>query len=138
MAKATPHHYALRVHREPHFHFFGVPVHVEPFHLIIAGLFGYMRHRDLAGSTFISAVLIYVGMQFSAVLLHEMGHALVGRRFGLEPYVSLTGMGGLTSWLSARLLTPGQSILVSFAGPAVGLALGLAVKTPTRTKPLLI
>lgn len=138
MAKATPHHYAPRVHREPHFHFFGVPVHVEPFHLIIAGLFGYMRHRDLAGSTFISAVLIYVGMQFSAVLLHEMGHALVGRRFGLEPYISLTGMGGLTSSLSPRLLTPGQSILYSFAGPAVGLALGGGVLLWSNNAPLVL
>lgn len=140
MAKPTPHHYAPPVHREPHFHFFGVPVHVEPFHLIIAGLFGYMRHNDLAASPsmFTGALLIYVVMQFVAVLLHEMGHALVGRRFGLEPFVNLTGMGGLTSWLTARLLTPGQSILVSFAGPAVGLALGGGALLWSNNSPLVL
>ena len=119
MAQRPLRHYARRVQRTAHFHFFGVPVHVGPIHLVIAALFGYFRHQD-----FLPGIAIYVVMQFVAVLLHEMGHALVGRRFGLEPFVSLTGMGGLTSWLTSRLLTPGQSILVSFAGPAVGLALG--------------
>jgi Zn-dependent protease len=106
------------VQREPHFHFFGVPVFVEPLHFLVSALFGYMQY-GLAASMAIWVVLVFVG-----VLLHEMGHALVGRRFGLDPYVTLNGWGGLTHWLGGRLLTPGQSVMVSFAGPAVGLALG--------------
>jgi Zn-dependent protease len=106
------------VQREPHFYFFGVPVFVEPLHFLVSGLFGYVHHGPTA-SMAIWVVLVFVG-----VLLHEMGHALMGRRFGLDPYVTLNGWGGLTHWLGGRLLTPGQSVMVSFAGPAVGLALG--------------
>ncbi|GAB4211039.1 MAG: hypothetical protein OHK0013_32340 [Sandaracinaceae bacterium] len=104
--------------REPHFHFFGVPVFVEPLHFLVSALFGYVQY-GLSASMAIWVALVFVG-----VLLHEMGHALVGRRFGLEPFVTLNGWGGLTHWLGGRLLTPGQSVMVSFAGPAVGLALG--------------
>ena len=125
MARSALHHYAPSVQREPHFHFFGVPVHIEPFHFVIACLFGWMRHRDdPPAAGLVVAISIYIVMQVVGVLLHEMGHALVGRRFGLEPFVNLSGWGGLTSWRSGRTLTPGQSILVSFAGPAVGIALG--------------
>jgi Zn-dependent protease len=106
------------VQREPHFHFFGVPIYVEPLHFLVSALFGYMQY-GLSTSMAIWVVLVFVG-----VLLHEMGHALVGRRFGLDPFVTLNGWGGLTHWLGGRLLTPGQSVMVSFAGPAVGLALG--------------
>ncbi len=105
--------------REPHFHFLGVPVFVQPMHFLIAALLGWMRHGGLNASAAIYVVLVFVG-----VLLHEMGHALVGRRFGLDPFVELVGWGGLTHWGPGRMLTPGQSILMAFAGPAVGLALG--------------
>ena len=105
--------------REAHFHFFGVPVYVQPMHFVIGALFGYMRHGGFNASAAIYVLLVFVG-----VLLHEMGHAVVGRRFGLDPFVELVGWGGLTHWMAGRALTPGQSILVSFAGPAVGLALG--------------
>ena len=139
MAPPTRHHYAPPVQREPHFHFFGVPVHVEPLHFVIAGLFGWMRHRGAPPAAgLMVAVSIYVFMQVLGVLLHEMGHALVGRRFGLEPFVSLSGWGGLTSWRSGRALTPGQSILVSFAGPAVGLALGGGALLWARNSPLVL
>lgn len=73
------------------------------------------------------ALLVWVPNVFFAVLVHEMGHALVGRRFGLDPEVHLLMLGGRTVWSSGRQLTPGPSMLVSFAGPAVGLVLGGAV-----------
>lgn len=104
--------------REAHFHFFGVPVYVEPLHFVVSALFGYMQYGLTASAA------IWIGLVFVGVLLHEMGHALVGRRFGQDPFVMLSGWGGLTTWLSPRALSPGQQVLVSFAGPAVGLALG--------------
>lgn len=107
------------VQREPHFHFFGVPVYVHPIHFVIGGLLGWMRHGGLNASA-----AIYIGLVFVGVLLHEMGHALTARRFGLEPFVELVGWGGLTHFGPGRMLSAGQSILVAFAGPAVGLALG--------------
>jgi Zn-dependent protease len=72
-----------------------------------------------------------VAVVFLAVLFHEMGHALVGRRFGLQPEVHLIAMGGITVFPGGRRMTHGRSILVSFAGPAVGLVIGGAALAVT-------
>ncbi|MFO0669388.1 MAG: M50 family metallopeptidase [Polyangiaceae bacterium] len=77
----------------------------------------------------------WVVVVFVSVLLHELGHALVGRAFGLAPEIDLHGMGGLTSWTSGPRLGPFPFILISLAGPLTGIVLGaivwaLAVRTP--------
>lgn len=70
-------------------------------------------------------VAAWVVAAFVAVLLHELGHAYAGRAFGLTPAIQLHGMGGLTSWIAGKRLTPGRQIVVSLAGPLVGIAIGL-------------
>lgn len=60
------------------------------------------------------------------VLMHEFGHALTGRAFGLQPFIELTAFAGLTRWAGSKELTPFRSILVSAAGPAVGIVIGSA------------
>jgi len=70
-------------------------------------------------------IVLWAGVAFVSVLIHELGHALMGKAFGLVPQIDLHGMGGLTSWVSgARKLTPWRSILVSLAGPFAGFAVG--------------
>lgn len=72
-------------------------------------------------------LLSWVGVVFVSVLLHELGHALMGRAFGLTPEIELHGMGGLTSWSAGPRLGPGPFILISLAGPFTGILLGGAV-----------
>ncbi len=105
-------------------------------HVMVAALFGWQRHGGLNLSMGIWVVLMFVG-----VLVHEVGHALVARRFGQDPHIELVAFGGFTQWSGARPLSPGQSFLVSFAGPAVGLALGGGVwlwqiYSPMRLHPI--
>ena len=69
-------------------------------------------------------ILIWVAVLFVSILIHELGHAYVGRSYGLRPQILLYGMGGLTSWKSGRHLSHRQSILVSLAGPGAGIAFG--------------
>lgn len=97
----------------------GFPIEIHWSFFLVAALLG--RSRDLY------VLLTWVGVVFVSVLLHEMGHAFVGRRYGMHPEILLYGMGGLTSWRTGRRLTRAQSILVSVAGPAAGLALGAIV-----------
>jgi Zn-dependent protease len=53
----------------------------------------------------------------------------MGRAFGLAPRIDLHGMGGTTSWTSARgELTTTKSVLISVAGPGVGILVGALVK----------
>ena len=66
-----------------------------------------------------------------SIVVHELGHALVGRRFGADPYVLLYAAGGLT-YLPGASFTRNRSILVSLAGPAMGFALWLLVVAVDR------
>jgi len=98
-----------------------IPVQVHGSFFITMLLFN-------AGSLKNPALLIgWIVAAFVAVLMHELGHAYAGRAFGLTPAIQLHGMGGLTSWVSGKRLSPGKQILVSLAGPLVGIAVGLPV-----------
>jgi Zn-dependent protease len=101
-----------------------VPVLVQPLFWIGAIFLGLFAFNDLPEGLRLQAMMVWVPIMFFAVLVHEMGHALMGRRFGLDPEVHLLMLGGRTTWSTGRRLTPGRSIAVSFAGPAVGLVLG--------------
>jgi Zn-dependent protease len=75
-----------------------------------------------------AAIMVWAGVVLASVLLHEMGHALMGQAFGLEPSIDLHGMGGTTSWPSGRTtITRMRSILISLAGPGAGLLVGAAI-----------
>ena len=70
------------------------------------------------------------------ILLHELGHAVVMRRFGFQPHIVLHGFGGLTSFgprsgFGPRLGPWGQ-ILISAAGPATGFLLAAILVTGLR------
>jgi stage IV sporulation protein FB len=73
------------------------------------------------------------GVVLVSVLLHELGHAAMGRAFGLTPRIDLHGMGGTTSWTAARgRLTAAKSVLISVAGPGVGIFVGGLVFAAAR------
>lgn len=97
----------------------GFPVQIHWTFFLVAALLGF--------SNDLRVLLVWVAVVFVSVLLHEMGHAFVGSRYGMHPEILLYGMGGLTSWRTGRRLTRVQSILVSVAGPAAGLLLGAIV-----------
>jgi len=108
------------------FTLWGFPIKIHWLFFLVAALLGFTY--DLR------YLVVWIGVVFVSVLLHEMGHAYVGRRYGMQPEIQLYAMGGLTSWRTGRRLTRGQSILVSVAGPAAGLVLGLAVWGITRVE----
>ena len=71
---------------------------------------------------------------FGSLLLHELGHAAVAKRAGIEvPSIDLWMLGGMAR-MKTEPATPGEEFLISAAGPAVSLltaivciALGIAV-----------
>ncbi len=106
------------------FRLFRTPIRVQPWFFILAVLIG--QGLMPAGNPLI-AMAIWIAIVFIGVLAHEFGHALAGRMYGLVPEITLHGLGGVTSWASGRRLSPLQSIVVSAAGPLVGITLGLIV-----------
>ncbi len=73
------------------------------------------------------ASVLWIASVFVGVMAHELGHAFAGRKLALDPVITLHGFGGMTSWRGERHLGPGQRIMLSAAGPAVGITIGIAV-----------
>ncbi len=99
------------------FSLFGFPVRVEGSFLLVLGLFG----MGLPGAH----IVIWVLVAALSVLGHELGHAFASRSVGAKASITLEGLGGLTRSSRTEPLTRRESALVSAAGPAAGLLLGL-------------
>jgi stage IV sporulation protein FB len=114
------------------FSLLGVPVAIEGWFWLSTILLGggATAHNPEAWTL----VGVWTGVVLVSILVHELGHAAAGRRFGAAPFIRLHGFGGATFLPGARF-SRGQSILVSAAGPAAGLLLGLVVFLVARAFP---
>jgi Zn-dependent protease len=106
------------VAKPSHFRIAGIPVRVELYFFIIIGILGYEFNLQNPKPAYIGS---FVAIAFVGVVVHEMGHAIAFRRYGIDPNITLVGMGGVTS--GSGRLTPRQSIVVSLAGPLTALIL---------------
>jgi Zn-dependent protease len=101
-------------------------IHVT-FVLLIAWLaFGYYAQ---GGSPAAAEGVIFVLLLFLCVVLHEFGHALAAKAFGINtPDITLLPIGGVAR-LERMPEEPKQELLIAVAGPAVNvvIALGLFV-----------
>jgi len=113
------------------FQLLGFSVRIHPLFWLMSFLLGFG-----GGERDAFAILTWILVVFVSILIHELGHALMFRRFGEPAYIVLHWMGGLavpgddaprSSWSSfsssnfgRRSHTPAEHILISFAGPAAG------------------
>ena len=73
------------------------------------------------------ALLLITGLAGS-IVLHELGHALAGRLYGVRTsHMELNGLGGLCHYASAIPAAPWPRIVMLLAGPAANLVLWLAL-----------
>ena len=109
------------------FQLFGIPVRIHPFFWLAGILLG------ASGSSFTSrdamiGMLMWVGVLFFSILVHELGHAFTMRYYGASPRIVLYMMGGLAiaeqspfgNEFYNRTRQPWNAIKIAFAGPAAG------------------
>ena len=101
----------------------GIDVRVHAtFWLLLAvlGYQGYLRGAWPEAGAQVGLVLL----GFSIVLMHEYGHALTARRYGIPTEdITLLPIGGVAR-LARMPTNPRQEIVIALAGPAVNVVLG--------------
>ncbi len=110
------------------FSILGFDVRVHPGFFLISVLFGNGLVSGPEINTGVG-VLMGIGIFFVSILVHELGHSLAFRRFGIHSRIVLHWMGGLAipdQGIGRRQgrLNNYQAIIVSLAGPVAGLLLG--------------
>ena len=119
---------------------FGIPVIISPYWFLIAGLFIFLYANewggDLHGTTTRYAVAaVFVVLLYVSVLVHELSHSLVARRFELPVrQILLYPLGGFSE-IEQEPPTPAREFLVSAAGPALSLVLAAAGYGLTKLVP---
>ncbi len=96
----------------------GIEVAIKPSFWMISLLLGWAGRRY-------ELVVVWVAVVFVSVLLHEMGHALAARRFGLRPRIELHTMGGTTHVEGSGALSFAQTLGFVLSGPTIGVCAGL-------------
>lgn len=105
--------------------FFGIDVYVH-FLFLLVPLFTFWSNRQygLAEAVYDVAVVLTL---FFCVLLHEYGHALMARCFGIGTRdITLTPIGGIAR-LNRMSEHPLEEFAIAVAGPAVNVAIALGL-----------
>jgi stage IV sporulation protein FB len=127
------------------FQLFGFPVRVTWLFWVVSAAMGYGNALSFKSTfellyqvnvNFAMLLGVWVGMTFVSILLHELGHTLAFRYFGIESQIVLYQMGGLAipgagmiwgKMGKKRRLTHIDQIIISAAGPVIQLLLALVV-----------
>jgi Zn-dependent protease len=106
---------------------FGIEVNL---HLTFLLLIGFMALTGFAATRNAGAVASNIGFLlalFLCVLLHEFGHALAARRYGIATKdITLWPIGGVAR-LERMPTDPKQELIVALAGPAVNVVIASAL-----------
>jgi len=111
----------------------GIDVYMHATFLILLGWVGlsyYLARHSLGDAV---DGLLFICTLFGIVVLHELGHALTARRYGIRTRdITLLPIGGVAR-LERMPEDPKQELVVALAGPAVNVVLAmllLAVLVP--------
>lgn len=106
----------------------GIDVRVHATFFLLLAWFGFAYHAD-GGFGAMIVGLTFIMLLFVCVILHEFGHALAARAYGIGTHdITLLPIGGVAR-LERIPEKPLQELVVALAGPAVNvvIAFGLFV-----------
>ncbi len=109
----------------------GIGVYVHATFVLLLAWFA-LRAYGVGGSAAALASLVYLIALFGIVVLHELGHALMARRFGIGTRdITLLPIGGVAR-LDRMPEEPRQELAIAIAGPAVNVVLALVFMLVAR------
>ena len=121
-----------RTQKDVNFVLFGFPVRIHPYFWLAAFLlaFGSLSRGSMREA--VVGLAVWTAALFVSILIHELGHAIVMRRFGFSPRITLHGFGGLASYdtggpYGVRMPDTMGQILISAAGPGAGFLLAAVI-----------
>jgi stage IV sporulation protein FB len=100
----------------------GIDVKVHATFLLLLAFYGFAFYGQGGLPAAIQGI-IFICLVFLCVLLHEFGHALAARRYGINtPDITLLPIGGLAR-LDRMPEKPGEELVVAIAGPLVNVVI---------------
>jgi Zn-dependent protease len=101
----------------------GIDTYVHATFLLLVGWAAWASYAGAGSAIAVVLGLTFLFAVFGSVLLHELGHALMARRYGIDTRkIILSPIGGLAQ-LEGMPSNPRQELAVALAGPAVNFVL---------------
>jgi Zn-dependent protease/CBS domain-containing protein len=105
----------------------GIDVRVHVTFLLLLAWFALVGWAEEGSPTGALRGVLLIVLVFTCVVLHEFGHALMARRFGVRTRdITLLPIGGMAR-LQESPRTPGAEIAIALAGPGVNLIIVLVL-----------
>lgn len=100
----------------------GTEIRIHLTFLLLLAWIGIASYVQGGPSAALQAIALILAI-FACVVLHELGHALTARRYGIAtPDITLLPIGGLAR-LSRIPEKPSEEIIIALAGPAVNIVI---------------
>lgn len=107
---------------------FGIGIYIHSTFLLLPLLLVVPNFEAMGVGT-VLFLLAFLAAVFGCVVLHELGHALMARRFGIRTRdITLYPIGGVAR-LERMTERPSEELWIALAGPAVNVAIA-ALLTP--------
>ena len=104
----------------------GIQVRIHLTFILLLAFYAWVYYIDGGPQSAIYGVVLTL-LIFLCVLLHEFGHALAARTYGIRtPDITLLPIGGVAR-LERMPANPQQEFVIAIAGPAVNVVIALAI-----------
>lgn len=114
------------------FNISGFPVYLDTSGLIFIAIILLMNMGG-GGVLGIAEAFLWVVAIYGSILIHELGHAVVGRRLGYGTAdIILSFFGGVAVWSGRTSRSRRDQLLVTLAGPAVNVVACVVVSLLMR------